>query len=172
MPNNVVLVSGANTCAGTLAARTLADHGEVVYAGMDAIAGRNRDSARGLRDYADREKVELRPLELDAASEQSVTSAVAEILAREGRIDVLVLGACPTDLGAQRLHRAVMAALDPQREGLVVWLSSPDAVSAPDDADALDRAANLAAEIARVVGLPRDRRPSGLVVGSGHGRPA
>jgi NAD(P)-dependent dehydrogenase (short-subunit alcohol dehydrogenase family) len=142
--NNVVLISGTSSGFGALTARALADQGEVVYAGMRDVIGRNRDRADEVRDHAEREKVDLRPIELDVISETSVATAVDAVLDREGRIDVLVhnaghMVAGPAEaftpdqlaelydvnvLGTQRLNRAVLPHLRQREAGLLVWVSS------------------------------------------------
>jgi NAD(P)-dependent dehydrogenase (short-subunit alcohol dehydrogenase family) len=142
--NNVVLISGTSSGFGALTARALADHGEVVYAGMRDVTGRNRDRAEEVRDHAEREKVDLRPIELDVVSATSVAMAVDAVLDREGRIDVVVHNAGhmvtgPAEaftpeqlaelydvnvLGTQRLNRAVLPHLREREAGLLVWVSS------------------------------------------------
>jgi NAD(P)-dependent dehydrogenase (short-subunit alcohol dehydrogenase family) len=144
MSNNIVLISGSSSGFGALAARALADQGEVVYAGMRDLDGRNREHADQARTYAGQEQVELHPIELDVQSEESVTAAVLEVVRREGRIDVVVHNAGhmvvgPTEaftpeqltelydvnvLGTQRLNRAVLPGFREREHGLLLWVSS------------------------------------------------
>jgi NAD(P)-dependent dehydrogenase (short-subunit alcohol dehydrogenase family) len=144
MSNNVVLISGSSSGFGALTARALADQGEVVYAGMRDTGGHNKTHAQEAEAYADREQVELHPLELDVQSDQSVTAAIDEVLRREGRIDALVHNAGhmvvgPSEaftseqlaelydvnvLGTQRVNRAALPHLRERSEGLLVWVSS------------------------------------------------
>jgi NAD(P)-dependent dehydrogenase (short-subunit alcohol dehydrogenase family) len=144
MSNNVVLISGSSSGFGALAARALADQGEVVYAGMRDLDGRNREHADEARAYAEREQVELHPIELDVQSDESVTAAVLEVFRREARIDVVVHNAGhmvvgPAEaftpdqlaelydvnvLGTQRLNRAVLPSFREREHGLLLWISS------------------------------------------------
>ncbi|HET9420718.1 MAG TPA: SDR family oxidoreductase [Nocardioides sp.] len=144
MSNNVVLVSGASSGFGALAARAMADQGEVVYAGMRDVTGRNQRAAEEAREYAERERVDLKAVELDVQSDDSVTAAVEDVLGREGQIDVLVHNAGhmvvgPAEaftpgqlaelydvnvLGTQRLNRAALPHLRGRGQGLLLWVSS------------------------------------------------
>jgi NAD(P)-dependent dehydrogenase (short-subunit alcohol dehydrogenase family) len=144
MSNNIVLISGSSSGFGALTARALADQGEVVYAGMRDLHGHNQEHAEETRAYAEREQVELHPIDLDVQSDESVTAAVLDVFRREGRIDVvmhnaghMVVGpaeAFTTDqlaelydvnvLGTQRLNRAVLPSFREREHGLLLWVSS------------------------------------------------
>ena len=144
MSNNVVLISGSSSGFGALTARALADQGEVVYAGMRDTGGHNQPQVRDAEAYAALEQVELRPVELDVQSDESVAAAVDEVVRREGRIDVLVHNAGhmvvgPAEaftpdqlaeqydvnvLGTQRVNRAALPHLRAKEQGLVLWVSS------------------------------------------------
>jgi NAD(P)-dependent dehydrogenase (short-subunit alcohol dehydrogenase family) len=144
MSNNIVIITGASSGFGAMTARALADEGEVVYAGMRDTDGHNQAPAQEANEYAAREQVELRPLELDVQSDESVDAAVDEVMGREGRIDVLVHNAGhmvvgPSEaftpeqlaelydvnvLGTQRLNRAALPHLRAREAGLLVWVSS------------------------------------------------
>ena len=50
--STTVLISGASSGIGRLAAHRLADAGHTVYAGMRAIADRNEAAAQEARDYS------------------------------------------------------------------------------------------------------------------------
>jgi len=144
MSNNIVIITGASSGFGAMTARALADQGEVVYAGMRDTDGHNQSQAQEANEYAEREQVELHPLELDVQSDESVRAAVDEVIRREDRIDVLVHNAGhmvvgPSEaftpeqlaelydvnvLGTQRLNRAALPHLRAREAGLLVWVSS------------------------------------------------
>src|SRR3954463_11211673 len=76
----VALVTGASSGIGEAAARALADAGFTVYGtSRRAVAGEERDGVVFLP--------------LDVTDDESVAAAVREVLARSGRIDVLVKNA-------------------------------------------------------------------------------
>src|SRR4029077_8241571 len=87
--NNVVVITGAGSGFGALTARALADQGNTVYAGMRETAGRNAAQLSAAIDYAREHAVDLRPIELDVNSEESVHTAITGILADSRRIDVV-----------------------------------------------------------------------------------
>jgi len=131
-----ILISGASSGIGNLAAHRLADAGHTVYAGMRTIADRNKAAAEEAEAYAEN----LHAIELDVSSEASVAAAVERI----GPLDVLVHNAGhmvtgPSEaftpeqfaslydtnvLGAQRLNRAALPGMRARGDGLVVWVSS------------------------------------------------
>jgi NAD(P)-dependent dehydrogenase (short-subunit alcohol dehydrogenase family) len=140
----IVLITGASSGFGALAARALAGAGHTVYASMRETAGRNAPAVAELARHAAERHVDLRPLELDVASDASVDAAVAQVLADAGRLDVVVHNAghmvfgpaeafTPAQyaaaydvnvLGTQRLNRAALPHLRRQGRGLLVWVSS------------------------------------------------
>jgi len=142
--NKVIVITGASSGFGALTARALADAGHTVYAGMRAIATRNAQAAQDAAAYAAERQVDLRGIELDVGSQDSVDAAVAKIIETHQRLDVIVHNAGhlvtgPTEaftteqiaqvfdvntLGTQRLNRAALPQLRRQRHGLVVWVSS------------------------------------------------
>jgi len=142
--NKIIVITGASSGFGALTARALADAGHTVYAGMRAIESRNAPAAAAAADYAKERGVDLRSIELDVASQDSVDAAVALIIEQHGRLDVLVHNAGHMVLGpseaftpeqveeifdvnvlsTQRLNRAALPQLRKQGRGLVVWVSS------------------------------------------------
>jgi NAD(P)-dependent dehydrogenase (short-subunit alcohol dehydrogenase family) len=144
MSKNIVVITGAGSGFGALTARALADQGHTVYAGMRETTGRNQDQVAAATDYATKHNVDLRPIELDVNSEESVAAAVARVIADGGRIDVLIHNAGhmvvgPAEaftpeqltelfnvnvLSTQRLNRAALPHLRKAGKGLVVWVSS------------------------------------------------
>ena len=140
----VILITGASSGFGALAARALADAGHTVYASMRETAGRNVARVAEAGKYAAAHGVDLRTVELDVASQPSADAAVGTIVAESGRLDVLVHNAGhmvfgPAEaftpeqlaqlydvnvLGTQRVNRAALPQLRRQGRGLVVWVSS------------------------------------------------
>lgn len=144
MDHNVVLITGASSGFGQLIAEALARAGHTVYASMRDIAGRNAPRARAYAELARTEGIDLRAVEMDVQSQESVDAGVAEVLAAGGHIDVVVHNAGhmvygPAEaftpeqlgqlydvnvLGTQRVNRAVLPHLRARRSGLLVWVSS------------------------------------------------
>ena len=79
MNQKVALVTGASSGIGMEAARELAAEGFIVYG-----AARRVDRMSPLADAG------IRTLEMDVTREESMKAGVAEIIEKEGRIDVLV----------------------------------------------------------------------------------
>ncbi|MFE9093533.1 SDR family oxidoreductase [Streptomyces sp. NPDC007264] len=142
--SNIVVITGASSGFGALTARALADAGHVVYAGMRRTATRNAPQAEAASDYSKEHGVDLRAIELDVTSQDSVDTAVHRILDEHGRIDVLVhnaghMVAGPTEaftpeqladlydvnvLSTQRVNRAALPSMRHAGRGLVIWVSS------------------------------------------------
>ena len=142
--SNVIVITGASSGFGALTARALADAGDTVYAGMRQTEGRNAPQVEAAQAYAAEHGVDLRAVELDVNSQDSIDRAVARIQAEHGRIDVLVHNAGhmvvgPAEaftpeqlaelydinvLSTQRVNRAVLPGMRSRGQGLVVWVSS------------------------------------------------
>jgi NAD(P)-dependent dehydrogenase (short-subunit alcohol dehydrogenase family) len=140
----VVLITGASTGIGRLAAETVARAGHTVYAGMRDIATRNAAAARSLQDLAGAEELSLRPLDMDVCHTDSVQQAVDQVLSEAGRLDVAVSNAGLMSIGlaegfteeqvlhqmnvnfmgAFRLVRAALPHLRARRGGLIVHVTS------------------------------------------------
>jgi len=144
MDSTVIVITGASSGFGALTARALADAGHTVYAGMRETAGRNAPQARAAADYSAERKVDLRAIEMDVSSQQSVDAAIERIETEHGRIDVLIHNAGhmvvgPAEaftpeqlaelydvnvLSTQRVNRAVLPGMRHRGQGLVIWVSS------------------------------------------------
>ena len=86
----VALVSGASSGFGRIIADALAGAGHAVYASMLDLSGENAAQAAELEAAARSRGVELHAIELDVQREVSAAAAVDRIVAKRGRLDVLV----------------------------------------------------------------------------------
>jgi NAD(P)-dependent dehydrogenase (short-subunit alcohol dehydrogenase family) len=140
----IIVITGASSGFGALTARSLALAGHTVYASMRETKGRNAEQVREVEQYASEHKVDLRTIELDVASQESCDSAIQQIIAKAGRLDVVIHNAGhmvfgPAEaftpeqyaelydvnvLSAQRVNRSALPQLRKQGKGLLVWVSS------------------------------------------------
>ncbi len=90
MNGKVVVVTGASSGFGKLTVLELARRGHTVIATMRDVDGRNAQVRSELDAAAKAEGHVLEVLEMDVADEASVNSAIARVIARHGRIDVLI----------------------------------------------------------------------------------
>ncbi|SFC87745.1 SDR family oxidoreductase [Collimonas sp. OK412] len=143
----VIVITGASSGFGALAARALADAGHIVYASMRETKGRNAPQVAEVARYAAEHKVDLRSVELDVAAADSVDAGIASIVADCGRLDVVIHNAGHMSFGpaeaftpeqfaqlydinvlsTQRVNRAALPQLRKQGKGLVMWISSSSA---------------------------------------------
>src|SRR5439155_12243104 len=86
----IIVITGASSGFGALAARALARAGHIVYASMRETKGRNAPQVEEARKFARENNVHLRPVELDAASQESVDAAIQKIISEERRLDVVI----------------------------------------------------------------------------------
>lgn len=70
--NKVIVITGASSGFGALTARALARGGDTVYATMRGTTGRNAPQVAQVARYAWEHGVDLRTVELDVASMESV----------------------------------------------------------------------------------------------------
>ena len=140
----IALVTGASSGFGRMIAQDLAKAGFIAYASMRNVATDNADTVKELAAYADERKVDLRTVELDVQSDESIAAAIGTITAEHGRLDVLVHNAGhmvygPAEaftsdqlaqiydvnvLGTQRVNRAVLPHMRTAGSGLLIWISS------------------------------------------------
>jgi NAD(P)-dependent dehydrogenase (short-subunit alcohol dehydrogenase family) len=143
----VIVITGASSGFGALAARALAQAGHIVYASMRETKGRNAAQVAEVARYAGEHQVDLRTVELDVASSASAEAGIAAIIAEAGRLDVVIHNAGHMSFGpaeaftpeqfaelydinvlsTQRVNRAALPHLRRQGRGLVVWVSSSSA---------------------------------------------
>ncbi|MGC7096470.1 SDR family NAD(P)-dependent oxidoreductase [Amycolatopsis lurida] len=135
---STVLITGASSGFGALTARALAKAGHTVYAGMRQTAGRNAQAVADAEAFARENAVDLRVVELDVSSQESVDAAITT------DFDVVVHNAghmvtgpaeafTPEEiarvydtnvLGTQRVNRAILPKWREKRGGLLVWVGS------------------------------------------------
>lgn len=138
-----VLITGTSNGFGRLTTLALARRGHTVVATMRDTAGRNR-GVDELRRTAEAERLKIHIIELDVASDASVTEGVDAALAKVGHLDVVINNAgigiaglaetiTPAQLarlldinvvGIQRVNRAVLPSMRARRGGLIVHVSS------------------------------------------------
>lgn len=142
--SKTILITGASSGFGRLTAEALAKAGHTVYASMRDTAGRNAAQVEKISAFSKEHGVDLRTVELDVQSQESVDAAIARVIADAGRIDVLIhnaghMASGPAEaftaeqfaqlydvnvLSAQRVNRAALPHMRGQKQGLLVWVSS------------------------------------------------
>ena len=140
----IIVITGAASGFGELTARALAKAGHTVYASMRETAGRNKEPVESAAQFAAENNVDLRTIELDVSSKESVDAAIGRIVADHGRLDVVIHNAGhmvfgPAEaftpeqlaelydinvLSTQRVNRAALPQLRRQRHGLIIWVSN------------------------------------------------
>jgi NAD(P)-dependent dehydrogenase (short-subunit alcohol dehydrogenase family) len=143
----VIVITGASSGFGLLSANALAKAGHIVYASIRGTTGRNASVVADVEKHARENKVDLRAIELDVGSQESVDAAITRIVAERGRLDVVIHNAGhmvfgPAEaftpeqlaelydvnvLSTQRVNRAALPQLRKQGKGLLVWVSSSSA---------------------------------------------
>lgn len=142
--SKVVLITGSSTGFGRATAEAMAQRGYSVYATMRDSSGRNASHREALESLAKQQNLPLRVLDMDVASDESVASAIEQLLKSAGRVDIVVNNAGIATLGiteaysiakmqrlfevnvfgAARVNRAVLPAMRRQRSGLLIHMSS------------------------------------------------
>ena len=136
---STILITGCSTGIGFATAELMARNGHTVYATM-----RNPQRSPELGQLAERDKLPITIITMDVDSDGSVQSAVANVLAQAGHIDVLVNNAGVGPLGpveeqpfaefqaimetnyfgTLRCIRAVLPGMRERREGCIITISS------------------------------------------------
>jgi len=144
MSKKVILVTGSSSGMGVNMVNTLAAQGHRLYAGMREIDGRNAGAKERMLEQAGLAGHDIRVLPLDVLDQQSVDSAIAGIVAENGRIDVLINNAGLLYMGVTeaftvdqvrdqmetnfiaplRMYRAVLPQMHRQKDGLIINTSS------------------------------------------------
>src|SRR5216683_76455 len=88
--SRIILITGASSGFGRLTAEALAKAGHTVYASMRDTAGRNAREVGKIAAFSKENRVDLRTVELDVLSQDSVDAAVGKVIGESGRIDVLI----------------------------------------------------------------------------------
>src|SRR6266481_2376563 len=142
--SRIILITGASSGFGRLTAEALAKAGYTVYASMRETAGGNAPEVAKIAAFSKENGVDLRTVELDVLSQDSVDAAVGKVIGESGRIDVLIHNAGHMSFGpaeaftpeqfaqlydinvlsTQRVNRAALPQMRRQKQGLVVWVSS------------------------------------------------
>jgi NAD(P)-dependent dehydrogenase (short-subunit alcohol dehydrogenase family) len=142
--STTVLITGASTGFGRDTAEALARRGHHVFATMRDMGGRNAGHREAMEALASTEALQLRVLELDVTSEESVQRAVDTALEEAGHLDVVINNAGYSGLGITeaftpeqfqrmfdanvfgvlRVNRAVLPGMRKQRTGLLIHISS------------------------------------------------
>ncbi len=140
----VIVITGTSSGFGEMATLALARAGHTVYASMRSLSDASAATVERYSRISQSEKLDIRTVEMDVSSQESVDTAVARIISEAGRLDVVVhnaghMGYGPTEaftveqlaelydintLSTQRLNRSVLPHLRAQGRGLVVWVSS------------------------------------------------
>jgi NAD(P)-dependent dehydrogenase (short-subunit alcohol dehydrogenase family) len=135
----VALITGSSSGIGQLSALELARRGHRVFASM-----RNLENSRYLQAKAEKDRLAVEIIQLDVTDSASVTAAIADVMERAGRLDVLINNAgfgafgpiedySDEDLrqvfetnffGALRVTRAALPAMRAQRSGTIILVSS------------------------------------------------
>jgi NAD(P)-dependent dehydrogenase (short-subunit alcohol dehydrogenase family) len=135
----IALVTGTSTGIGLATAITLGRTGHSVYAGM-----RNLDRAGDLQAFITKEKLPISIVQLDVDDDASVSSAIQQVLAARGHIDVLINNAgiggggpveeVPIDVfrrimetnffGGLRCIKAVIPGMRERRSGCIINITS------------------------------------------------
>lgn len=135
-----ILITGCSTGFGFDAAKYLATKGHTVFATMRNSDGKNKPAADELRSFADEKGVNIKVVEMDVASDESVKAGASEI----GAVDVLINNAgvgfggpvesfTPQQIldqldvnivGTIRTSRAVLPGMRERGEGLIIQVSS------------------------------------------------
>jgi NAD(P)-dependent dehydrogenase (short-subunit alcohol dehydrogenase family) len=139
-----IIVTGSSSGFGFLTVQTLAQKGHTVYATMRNTGTKNANAVLSLKNWARENNADIRIIELDITSDESVHNAVTQIAEDAGQIDVLVNNAGlmtwglsetlstkqlsevfeANVFGSDRMNKAVLPYMHDQNQGLIIQLSS------------------------------------------------
>jgi NAD(P)-dependent dehydrogenase (short-subunit alcohol dehydrogenase family) len=114
---------------------------------MRETLGRNAPQVQDAARYAQEHRVDLRTVEMDVASSDSVDAGIAQVIGETGQLDVVIHNAGHMSFGpaeaftpeqfaqlydinvlsTQRVNRAALPYMRQQGSGLVLWVSSSSA---------------------------------------------
>ncbi|MDJ1466784.1 SDR family oxidoreductase [Cytophagaceae bacterium DM2B3-1] len=137
--SKIIFITGTSTGFGKLTAITLANAGHSVIAGMRNVEGKNATAAQELAALPNIEVVEI-----DITSDSSVQQAFEKVLAKYGKIDVLVNNAAVSGFGllegysldqirqmfevnmygVLRTYQAVLPSMRKEKNGLIINITS------------------------------------------------
>lgn len=142
--SKTILITGASSGFGAMAAQALARAGHRVFASMRDLTAHDGKPAAEMEQLAREEGLALVPVTLDVTSQASADAAIAQILSDAGRLDVVVHNAGhmtfgPAEaftpeqmaraydvnvLGTQRVNRAALPHLRASGRALLLWIGS------------------------------------------------
>lgn len=135
-----IVITGCSSGFGKDAAKHLAKKGHTVYATMRNVAGKNADAAGELREFASNEGVDLKVLEMDVTSDNSVKACIDQIPVVDvlinnagsgfgGPVEAFTSKQCLDQLdlnivGTLRTAKAVLPGMRDRKSGLIIQVSS------------------------------------------------
>jgi NAD(P)-dependent dehydrogenase (short-subunit alcohol dehydrogenase family) len=137
--SKTILITGTSTGFGKLTAITLAKAGHTVIAGMRGINGKNEAAAQELSALPN-----IKVVEIDVTSDESVKTAFETVLAKHHKVDVLINNAAVSGFGLLeafsidqirkmfevnfygviRTYQAVLPSMRKAKNGLIINITS------------------------------------------------